>query len=112
MLRMNRLTLIAISFILSQFSLSPVRAHDIHITPDSSLVDAVRKAREMRRLGQANEVTIHLAAGTYTLYEPLRLRPEDSGLAIEGDDATISGGMAITGWVSFSCTACSAAKKA
>ena len=98
MLRMNRLTLIAISFILSQFSLSPVRAHDIHITPDSSLVDAVRKAREMRRLGQANEVTIHLAEGTYTLYEPLRLRPEDSGLAIEGHDATISGGMTITGW--------------
>ena len=59
-------------------------AADITITPDSSLADAVRKAREMRRLGQATEVTIHLSEGTYYLYEPLRLRPEDSGLTIEG----------------------------
>ena len=73
-------------------------AADIHITPDSSLADAVRKAREMRRLGQANAVNIHLAAGTYHLYEPLRLRPEDSGLTIIGDHAIISGGMTITNW--------------
>lgn len=73
-------------------------AADITITPDSSLADAVRKAREMRRLGQASEVTIRLAPGTYRLYEPLRLRPEDSGLTIEGRGATISGGMAVTGW--------------
>ena len=89
-------------------------AADIHITPDSSLTDAVRKAREMRRLGQAQEVTIHLAAGTYYLYEPLRLRPEDSGLTIvgptvptsattpaasaSGHSAVISGGLPITGW--------------
>ncbi len=75
-----------------------VQAADIHITPDSSLTDAVRKAREMRRLGKATEVTIHLAAGTYQLYEPLRLRPEDSGLTIVGDGAVVSGGMAITQW--------------
>ena len=73
-------------------------AADIFITPDSSLVDAVRKAREMRRLGKATEVTIHLAAGTYNLYEPLRLRPEDSGLTIEGNNAIVSGGLSITGW--------------
>ena len=52
----------------------------------------------MRRLGKANEVTLHLSAGTYYLYDPLRLRPEDSGLRIEGDGAVISGGMPITGW--------------
>lgn len=75
-----------------------IQAADIHITPDSSLVDAVRKAREMRRLGQATEVTIHLSAGTYYLYEPLRLRPEDSGLNIEGNNAIISGGLPISGW--------------
>ena len=73
-------------------------AADIRITPDSSLTDALRKAREMRRLGKATEVTIHLQAGTYYLYEPLRLRPEDSGLTIEGKDAVVSGGMKITGW--------------
>ena len=97
-----------------------VQAADIYITPDSSLADAVRKAREMRRLGQAQQVTIHLAAGVYRLYEPLRLRPEDSGLRIVGatvSDASattpdgsattpdgfpsgsiISGGIPITGW--------------
>ena len=71
---------------------------EIRITPDSSLADAVRKSREMRRLGEATEVTIRLAAGTYHLYEPLRLRPEDSGLTIEGTDAVISGGIKITDW--------------
>lgn len=75
-----------------------LHAADIYITPDSSLTDAVRKAREMRRLGQAQEVTIHLGAGTYQLYEPLRLRPEDSGLTIEGHNAVVSGGMEIKNW--------------
>ncbi len=75
-----------------------VQAADIHITPDSSLTDAVRKAREMRRLGQASQVTIRMAPGTYRLYEPLRLRPEDSGLSIQGKDAVISGGVNITTW--------------
>ena len=73
-------------------------AADISITPDSSLQDAVRKAREMRRLGKVNEVTLHLSAGTYYLYEPLRLRPEDSGLRIEGNGAFISSGMPVTDW--------------
>jgi hypothetical protein len=62
------------------------------------LTDAVRKARELRRLGKAETVTIYLAPGTYTLNEPLRLRPEDSGLTISGEGAIISGGMPITGW--------------
>lgn len=75
-----------------------MQADDIFLTPDSSLTDAVRKAREMRRLGQTQQVTIHLSKGTYYLYEPLRLRPEDSGLTIVGDNAVISGGMSINGW--------------
>ena len=80
------------------FSALTVQSADIFITPDSSLVDAVRKAREMRRLGKATEVTIHLAAGTYYLYDPLRLRPEDSGLTIVGNGAVISGGMSVNSW--------------
>ena len=84
--------------IITLFCCMNTHAAEIRITPDSSLMDAVRKAREMRRLGQASDVTIHLQAGTYYLYEPLRLRPEDSGLTIEGTDAVISGGMKITGW--------------
>lgn len=85
-------------FLLSMCFAITVQSADIHITPDSSLVDAVRKAREMRRLGKATEVTIHLAAGTYYLYEPLRLRPEDSGLTIVGNGAVISGGMPVNSW--------------
>ena len=77
-----------------------MQAADLYLTPDSSLTDAVRKAREMRRLGKAAEVTIHLAAGTYYLYEPLRLRSEDSGLTIEGHGAVISGGIPLGGWKS------------
>ena len=84
--------------IIALFCCMNIHAAEIRITPDSSLTDAVRKAREMRRLGKATEVTIFLQAGTYYLYEPLRLRPEDSGLTIEGTDAVISGGMKITGW--------------
>ncbi len=79
------------------FALS-TQAADILITPDSSLVMAVRQAREMRRLGKATEVTIRLSAGTYQLYEPLWLRPEDSGLTIVGNQAIISGGIQITNW--------------
>ena len=82
----------------SLFCTLGMQAAEINITPDSSLTDAIRKAREMRRLGKATEVTIHLGAGTYFLYEPLRLRPEDSGLKLVGNDAVISGGMKITGW--------------
>lgn len=52
----------------------------------------------MKRTGQATEVTIHLAPGIYHLYEPLRLRPEDSGLTIEGHGAIISGGRSISVW--------------
>ena len=87
-----------ILFFISIFCSVTIHAADIFITPDSSLVDAVRKAREMRRLGKATEVTIHLSEGTYFLYEPLRLRPEDSGLTIEGNNAVISGGLPINGW--------------
>jgi hypothetical protein len=75
-----------------------LQATEIKITPDSSLVDAVRKAREMKRTRQATEVTIHLAPGLYHLYEPLRLRPEDSGLTIIGHGAIISGGRSIHVW--------------
>ncbi len=73
--------------------------HEIRITPDSSLADAVRKAREMKRIGgQTTIVTISLAPGIYQLYEPIRLRPEDSGLTIIGHDAIISGGQEINIW--------------
>ena len=85
-------------FLITLFGCLHMQGAEIFVTPDSSLADAVRRAREMRRLGQAHEVTIHLAAGTYYIYEPLRLRPEDSGLIISGSQAVISGGMQLKGW--------------
>ena len=85
-------------FLITLFGCLHMQGAEIFVTPDSSLADAVRRAREMRRLGQAHEVTIHLAAGTYYIYEPLRLRPEDSGLTISGSQAVISGGMQMKGW--------------
>ena len=69
---------------------------------------AIRQARELRRLNDpsvADGVTIHLLPGTYNLYEPLRLRAEDSGtpsqptvIRSEGGEAIVSGGVTIGGW--------------
>ena len=73
-------------------------AGEIWITPDSSLADAIRQAREMKRTGQATTMIIHLTPGIYQLYEPIRLRPEDSGLTIEGHGAILSGGRSINVW--------------
>lgn len=78
---------------------------EVRVTPDSSLVDALRKAREMRRLGQADSVVIKMSRGNYCLYEPLVIRPEDSHLCFEGAEvtdgtigATINGAIEIKGW--------------
>lgn len=78
----------------------------VSVSPDSSLSDAVRKAREMRRLGQADSVVIKMAMGNYNLYEPLVLRPEDSHLCFEGTSeeetgvigTVINGAIEVKGW--------------
>ena len=94
---MRKITIILLGLLMRGVS-TYASPSDFYVTPDSSLTDAVRKAREMRRLGQGEPVTIHLSKGVYRLYEPLRLRPEDSGLTIEGTDAVISGGIKILEW--------------
>jgi hypothetical protein len=69
----------------------------------------MREAREYRRLLKAGEdepIRILMAEGIYPLYEPVFIRPEDSGTessptvieAIEGEDVTLSGGIRIEGW--------------
>ena len=75
-------------------------------TPLKSLRIALRQAREMRRLADsplAEPVNIHLLSGTYSLHEPLYVRPEDSGTPLSptviiGHDASLSGGVSVTGW--------------
>ena len=77
----------------------------VQVSPDSSLADAVRKAREMRRLRQADSVVVKMQAGQYRLYEPLVLRPEDSHLCFEGTPSVkhsagtvLTGAVPVTGW--------------
>jgi len=77
--------------------------------PKATLSAALRQARELRRLNTAgieNGIQIILKAGTYAQYEPLFVRPEDSGTAqsptiicgAEGEKVVLSGGMQIKKW--------------
>ena len=110
-------TLLSILWLSASLSLS---AADIWVSPTGSdagdgsrarpkatLTEALRQARELRRLNDPSVrdgVTIHLAKGVHSLYEPLFIRPEDSGTAlsptiIRGEDgASVSGGITLTGW--------------
>lgn len=77
-------------------------------SPKATLTSALRQAREMRRTkapGVESGITIHMATGTYNVYEPVFIRPEDSGtptsptvITSSGDGAWISGGVSISGW--------------
>lgn len=79
------------------------------LTPKATLTSALRQAREWRRTGDERVqggITIYLEGGTYSLYEPVFIRPEDSGTAesptvirsVAGEDVVISGGVRITDW--------------
>ena len=73
------------------------RAADIVVSPQQSLHDALRQAREWRRTADPRcegGITIRLKAGRYYMNEPLFLRPEDSGTSqspttIEGEPGAI-----------------------
>ena len=75
-----------------------IQASDIYVALGQSISDAVRQAREMVRKGETTSVTIRLESGIHHITEAIILRPEDSGLTIEGDGAIISGGMSINVW--------------
>lgn len=75
------------------------------------LYEAIRQARDYRRRHVMSSVyqglqikeypsaRIKLTKGIYTLFEPLRIYPEDSNLSILGEPGTVlSGGMSINGW--------------
>lgn len=75
--------------------------------PKATLTAALRQARELRRLNDPSVkdgVTIHLEKGVHSVYEPLFVRPEDSGTPdaptiIQGEEgASISGGVVLAGW--------------
>jgi hypothetical protein len=77
--------------------------------PLATVGAALRKAREMRRLNDpsiANGIHIIIRNGTYTLYEPIFIRPEDAGTAASptyieaapGEQVVFSGGTVLTNW--------------
>jgi hypothetical protein len=73
--------------------------------PFTSLT-AARDAARTRAGTMSKDITIHLAAGTYTLTQPISLGAEDSGqhghkIIWEGDQSgqsVISGGVTVSGW--------------
>ena len=78
-------------------------------SPLATLHMALRKARELRRLNDASikdGIHIILMDGTYSLHEPVFIRPEDSGTpdsptiieAIDGGTPTLTGGLQIKNW--------------
>ncbi|HEY4287576.1 MAG TPA: right-handed parallel beta-helix repeat-containing protein [Puia sp.] len=69
--------------------------------PMASVGAALRKARELRRLGELEGIHIILRGGEYALTEPVFVRPEDSGVMIEaahGEEPVLSGGVDVKGW--------------
>ncbi len=78
-------------------------------SPKATLNAALRQAREWRRLNDAGiegGITIYLTGGTHALYEPLFIRPEDSGTetsptiirSAPGQLAVVSGGVPFGHW--------------
>ncbi len=113
---------IVFSFLIIVFSPNSQAQTDIWVSPDGldintgtqekplqTVAMAIRKVREMRRLSDgslAKPIHIYLRKGNYQLYEPIVIRPEDTGTAISptiieaapNEKPIISGGVSITGW--------------
>ena len=77
--------------------------------PKATLTSALRQAREWRRTEDnriQGGITIYMEGGTYAFYDPVFIRPEDSGtkesptiIRSVGDEKVIlSGGISINGW--------------
>jgi hypothetical protein len=74
--------------------------------PFATLSAALRQARELRRLGHPDTIHIIIKGGLYTLYEPVFIRPEDSGTAnsptiieaAKDEKVVFSGGQAVKNW--------------
>ncbi len=108
----NILKLLFVSFL--SFITTFSYASEITVSPGESIADAIKQAREWRRLARighkeyqekiAGGITISIQSGTYQLSKPIFIRPEDSGTAdsptrIIGEKGTIiSGGVKIEKW--------------
>lgn len=96
------------------------RAAGTQAAPKKTLTAALRQARELRRTQPdvvKGGITIYLAPGEHALYEPVFIRPEDSGTpdsptvittadtsvaatnaAVQSPQAILSGGVSVSGW--------------
>lgn len=71
-------------------------------SPKATLTAALRQARELRRLNDESlkgGITIHMEAGDYHLYEPVFIRPEDSGTEASPTVITSDGNAILNGGV-------------
>ena len=78
-------------------------------SPKATLTSALRQAREWRRTEDnriQGGITIYMEGGTYAFYEPVFIRPEDSGTkesptiirSVGDEKVVLSGGICINGW--------------
>lgn len=78
-------------------------------SPKATLTSALRQAREWRRTKDnriQGGITIYMEGGTYAFYEPVFIRPEDSGTkesptiirSVGNEKVILSGGISINGW--------------
>ena len=96
------------------------RAAGTQTAPKKTLTAALRQARELRRTqpdAVKGGITIYLAPGEHALYEPVFIRPEDSGTpdsptvitttgtpvaatnaTVQTPQAILSGGVSVSGW--------------
>lgn len=96
------------------------RAAGTQTAPKKTLTAALRQARELRRTQPdtvKGGITIYLSPGEHALYEPVFIRPEDSGTpdsptvittadtsvaatnaAVQSPQAILSGGVSVSGW--------------
>jgi len=110
--RIGGLLFLCFSISATEISVSPSgndKAAGTREAPKATLSAALRQAREMRRVnasGIEKGIQIVIKGGVYSLYEPLFLRPEDSGTSqsptiisgAEGETVSISGGVQLTNW--------------
>ena len=78
-------------------------------SPKATLTAALRQAREWRRTEDdrvQGGITVYMEGGTYALYEPVFIRPEDSGTkesptvirSAVDEKVVLSGGIRIKNW--------------
>ncbi|GAB1317089.1 Xylanase A [Madurella fahalii] len=107
--------------LLAGLLLGSVEAADIYLSPNGADInDGTSEAKALKTVPAAQQavqaqlakspsenVTVRLAPGTYTLSAPLRLTDKDSGkpgtwVKWVGQNATMSGGLQVTGWTAGS----------